>query len=563
MIGQLGEPYVTALRTAWPTISDAADFVMFWWLRAAERVASGSVRRFGLVTTNSITMGFNRSIVEKCLSSKSPISIVSAIPDHPWSIGDGAAAVRIAMTVATAGKALRGVVQTVKNVRPGHADSEALTEPVAGVINGFLKTGVRLDDSKPLIANAGLSYMGVIPVCLNFVVTDAEVQFLGFNSKSPPSIIKSYLGGKDLADNRPARKIIDLFGLSEAAARASYPAAYQYVLENVKPFRDGVNRKNHRENWWIFGEARPGMRQAFHGLARYIATTETSKHRWFTTLETKILPDQKIRVIASADDYLLGILSSRFHVVWATAIGGRVGKGNDPVYNNTVCFDPFPFPSATDEQKSRIADIARELDDTRKRVQKAHPELTLTHLYNVLEKLKADIVLTERETEIKNDGLVPTIGELHAQLDALAASAYGWPNDLTDEDILARLVGLNSERTQEEAKGQIRWLRPEFQIAKASKTSRATTGELDLGQIVVPVDASLPTFPGDRYEQPLAIEAVLLSSGLPMNATQLARTFKRGGKRIEPRIAQVLTTLVRYGRVVATGDGKFFARRAA
>jgi hypothetical protein len=148
-------------------------------------------------------------------------------------------------------------------------------------------------------------------------------------------------------------------------------------------------------------------------------------------------------------------------------------------------------------------------------------------------------------------------------LDVQAASAYRWPNDLTEEEILARLVALNGERMVEEANGKIRWLRPEFQVSKAARALKSTTGELDLGKSIIPIDASLPIFPADRYEQPLAIEAVLLSSGLPMNVKQLALTFKRGGKRIEPRISQVLTTLVRYGRVVATGDGKFFARTAA
>jgi hypothetical protein len=41
------------------------------------------------------------------------------------------------------------------------------------------------------------------------------------------------------------------------------------------------------------------------------------------------------------------------------------------------------------------------------------------------------------------------------------------------------------------------------------------------------------------------------------------RGFKRGGKRIEERIAQVLTTLSRYGRITDLGGGRYAARRAA
>jgi hypothetical protein len=80
---------------------------------------------------------------------------------------------------------------------------------------------------------------------------------------------------------------------------------------------------------------------------------------------------------------------------------------------------------------------------------------------------------------------------------------------------------------------------------------------------VVAIDKALPAFPSDRYEQPLAIEAMLAAAGRPMDSAELSRGFKRGGKRIEQRVAQVLTTLARYGRVTAVGEGRYAARRAA
>lgn len=38
----------------------------------------------------------------------------------------------------------------------------------------------------------------------------------------------------------------------------------------------------------------------------------------------------------------------------------------------------------------------------------------------------------------------------HAKLDATVAAAYGWPADLSDEEILQRLLALNLERAAEE-----------------------------------------------------------------------------------------------------------------
>ena len=111
--------------------------------------------------------------------------------------------------------------------------------------------------------------------------------------------------------------------------------------------------------------------------------------------------------------------------------------------------------------------------------------------------------------------------------------------------------------------GQVRWLRPDYQIPRFAKGAQAKTGELDLGDKVVALDKGLPAFPTDRYEQPLAVEAMLAASGTPMTVAEIARGFKRGGKRIEQRVVQVLTTLVRYGRVTDLGGGNYAARRAA
>ncbi len=68
-----------------------------------------------------------------------------------------------------------------------------------------------------------------------------------------------------------------------------------------------------------------------------------------------------------------------------------------------------------------------------------------------------------------------------------------------------------------------------------------------------------------------ALEGQLSLAGLdveqpaerPLDPAAIARSFKRGGKRIEQRVAQVLATLARYGRVVAPPNGTCAARRAA
>src|SRR5438067_2015985 len=79
---------------------------------------------------------------------------------------------------------------------------------------------------------------------------------------------------------------------------------------------------------------------------------------------------------------------------------------------------------------------------------------------------------------IHEQGLVSVLRQIHDDLDAAVAGAYGWPADLADEEILARLVALNHERAEEERRGTICWLRPDFQNPSGAKqTAIAVTEE--------------------------------------------------------------------------------------
>lgn len=165
--------------------------------------------------------------------------------------------------------------------------------------------------------------------------------------------------------------------------------------------------------------------------------------------------DDKIVIIASEDAYVLGILSSRIHVCWALGADVRLGVGDDPVYASNRCFDPFPFPLANGLQEQRVRSIAEDLDAHSKRALTEHPHLTMTGLYNVLERLRSGVSpesLDDVDRRIFDDGLVLILRELHDRLDVAVADAYRWPVDLPDEEILARLVALNAGRAREEAR---------------------------------------------------------------------------------------------------------------
>ncbi|WP_249779886.1 type IIL restriction-modification enzyme MmeI [Bradyrhizobium sediminis] len=269
--------------------------------------------------------------------------------------------------------------------------------------------------------------------------------------------------------------------------------------------------------------------------------------------------------IATDDAANLGILSSRIHVVWSLRAGGWLGVGNDPRYSKSRCFDPFPFPEANNIQKQKIRVIAEELDAHRKRVLAEHPHLTLTGLYNVLEMLRAGIkpdALDERDRKIFDDGLVLIMKELHDKLDVAVAEAYGWLADLSDDEILARLVALNKQRSEEEKRGQVRWLRPDYQIPRFAKGVDKQAAKEEGAQVaaeLIAVVEQKPTFPSGAVEQTAAVFAALAAASGTLDAKGLAAQFKRT-KTTEKKVGEVLASLARLGYVTSE-DGKTFALR--
>jgi len=206
-------------------------------------------------------------------------------------------------------------------------------------------------------------------------------------------------------------------------------------------------------------------------LDRYIVTVETAKHRIFSFVNIEVLPDNMLVCVANGDAFILGALSSRAHVLWTLSRGANLE--DRPRYTKSLCFDPFPFPDCTEREQATIAAIAEELDAMRKERLRLHPDLTLTGLYNVSAKLRSGEPLTAAERGIHDRGLIGVLRRLHDDLDRAVLAAYGWPSDLGDDDLLSHLVALNRERAEEEWRGKIRWLRPEFQAGTAAAPSSA------------------------------------------------------------------------------------------
>jgi type II restriction/modification system DNA methylase subunit YeeA len=452
MISELGEAYVGTLRDCYKgRVPGGADLVTYWFAKAGRCLGDGSVQRVGLVSTNSIRAGANRTVLQSMLNH---VRVFSAWSDEPW-INEGAA-VRVSLV--------------------------CLCENHVGVstsLNGESVAGINADLTRRGKDSADLDFTAVRSLSEN-----QETAFIGTQKNGPfdvpaelarkwlrqpnphgkpnSDVLKPWANGSDVT-RRPADKWIIDFGtsMSESAA-AKYQLPFDYVVANVKPGREKLRREGHRRYWWRYGETRAGMRAALDGLTRFIATPRVAKHRLFVWLDRSIMPDSRLCVIARDDEVAMGILQSHAHEIWSLKTCSWHGVGNDPTYNAKSVFETFSFPGGlelsrdadayTNPFADQIAEACSQL--MKLRANWLNPPEWTEKVLEVVEGYPDRIIpKSGHEADLKSRTLTNLynnrpawLESAHKDLDEAVAAAYGWPADLSDDEILAKLLELNLSR---------------------------------------------------------------------------------------------------------------------
>ena len=198
------------------------------------------------------------------------------------------------------------------------------------------------------------------------------------------------------------------------------------------------------------------------------------------------------------------------------------------------------------------------------------PGLTLTGLYNVLAALREGRPLTPKEKTIHAQGLVGVLRELHDQLDAAVLAAYGLPEGSSGDALLEPLVRLNAQRAQQEAQGQIHWLRPDFQNPQETHQNQELPALVTQAQnpdfydekSLSKQEQPAPTpWPATLPEQVRAVADLLAASPAPLPLAAIEARFKGRGpwKRGLPTLLSTLEALGRAQHVPQDGTSAWRA----
>lgn len=418
---ELGNEYTEALFSLYGDRLPASDLVCYWFEKARAMIETGKIKRAGLLATQGIRGGANRVVLERIKASG---DIYWAQSDREWVL-DG----------ATVHVSMIGFDQGLASIRE-------LDGMVVAQINADLSAQTDLTKAKRLLENKGICYLGTYKIGPFDIPQSLALEMIK-DSDNPAGrknadVVRPWVNGLDITRRARGMWIIDFGDVSEDTA-ALYKRPYEYVRRFVKPIRDTNNRERRKKYWWQHGETSPGMHAAVDSLKRFIGTPSVSKWRLFVWLAHPTIPDHQLVIFARTDNYFLGVLHSRIHELWARNTGTQLREAESGFrYTPTSTFETFPFPwppshePAGDPRVIAIAEAARVLVAWRDAWlnppgldEAALKKRTLTNLYN------------ERPAEL---------AALHAVLDAAVFDAYGWPHDLSDDDILALLLALNLER---------------------------------------------------------------------------------------------------------------------
>ena len=474
MRGELGDAYTEALRAAYKgRVPGGADLVCYWFERARVQLESGALLRAGLVATNSIRGGANREVLNRvCETTR----IFDAWSDEPW-VNNGAA---VRVSIIAFGDAV--AVASLNGIAVGSVNADLTPSGGEGESN--------LTGASRLLANAKMAYQGSVKVGdfdLEGATAREWLRLPNVHGLSNAEVLRPLRNAKDLTTRMRDAWIVD-FAKRLPLESQLFEKPFEHVLLHVKPFRDINRDKSRRENWWLHGRTGDDLRAATAKLSRLIVTPRVAKYRTFIWMHSRVYVDDATALFARADDATLGMLHSRLHELWSLRMCTWMGKGNDPRYTPTTCFETFPFPTGltpadTAHQRTETlptgalipADLTPDIRPHAAAIaQAAHrlvalrdawlnppewtdriPEVTplgmTTSPYpdRIVAKPGFEKELTKRTLTNLYNQRPAWLAQAHDNLDAAVAAAYGWADytaAMPDEEILRRLLALNGVR---------------------------------------------------------------------------------------------------------------------
>lgn len=388
------------------------DYIGCWFYLATNFIKDSNAR-FAFVTTNSICQGEQVSLIWKYIL-KCGVEIFFAYSSFKWFNN---AKYNAGVTVSIIGIRNRSThsqkyllsessKRIVKNINPYLLDSsDTIVEKRNKVLSEFqnMNFGSMPNDDG------------------NLILETYEKDRLLSNHPESKVFIKRFCGSQEFIRQE------DRFCLWINENNLSLANEIPYIRNRIeKCYRARSNSKREATNKlsqypYRFGEIRHTNSDSI------IIPRVSSERREYIPMgfldEHTVISDSAF-AIYDAQYWLFGILSSKMHMAWVKAVGGRLKT--DYRYSATLCYNTFPFPKIGEKKRLELEEAAEEVLMARE----MHTEKTLAQMYDP-------------------DHMPTDLREAHAQLDRVVESCYRTVPFLSDEERLEHLFALYEKMTKQ------------------------------------------------------------------------------------------------------------------
>jgi hypothetical protein len=392
--------------------SKKLDYVGLWFVKGADYI-EGSRARLAFVSTNSITQGEQVSALFPWILGRG-IEIGYAYTSFPWENN---------------AKRNAGVTVIVISLRP------VSLEPKFIYGTDFVKTAVNINgyiaDGDNVIVSSRTRPLSNIPAMSagsngtdwgNLMLSPAERQDITSRYPESSRFIRPIFGSAEFINDDQRYCIWVTDGEYENAARVPelrcrFDLTAAKRLESAK-----ASTRRLADQPYKFGEIRHKDADAL-----FMPKVSSARREYIPVgyLASGAVINRSAFGVYDSGPWLFALLTSRMHMVWTRAIGGRMRE--DYQYSNTIVYNNFPVSHLTAPAKEQLTEAALRVLDVRE----YHSEKTLAELYDP-DLMPDDLRLA------------------HQELDELVDSVYRKRGFDSDEERLSYLFGMYEQMTAEE-----------------------------------------------------------------------------------------------------------------
>ncbi|GAA2537213.1 class I SAM-dependent DNA methyltransferase [Microbacterium mitrae] len=392
------------------------DYISLWFVKGADYIRDTQAQ-LAFVTTNSVSQGDHVGLMFPTVLSDD-IEIGFAHTSFKWENN---------------AKRNAGVTVAVINLRNfSMSEKYIFTDGLqikASNINGYLADGPNVfiaRRSLPLGTRLPRMVRGSQPSDDGHLIMDAaERAEILSNSPEAARYVKQYVGSSEFINDGErycfwiepdeAAQVMSIRGI---ASRLNRVAEFR-----SSPDRNDKATKDLAAKPWQFKQP------AYKATDSIIVPRVSSERRDYMPMGY-LGPDTVISdaafAVYDAEPWLFALLTSRMHMAWTRAVGGKMKT--DFRYSNTIVYNNFPVPPLSDKTKEKLTVAALRVLDVRE----YHCEQTLAELYDP-------------------DKMPQDLRDAHAEIDALVDSIYSKKPYETDEQRLSDLFAMYERMTAEEA----------------------------------------------------------------------------------------------------------------